>query len=98
MKQTFKQFFETHQSGSSGGQIGLSTHRVPADVEAGMISEKEFIAKVISSVKDVYKSRQSELSLDDVNRVRDIASKQYDNSQSVQTAVNIALRSLNRSL
>lgn len=98
MKPTFKQFLETHQSGSSGGQIGISTHRIPADSEAGLVSEKEFIAKVMGNVKDVYASRQQELELDEIDRIRAVAKEQYDNSQSVQTAVNIALRSLNRSL
>jgi len=82
---------EAFQSAGSGGTgIDLTTGSRGADVEAGLISKDAFIGQVLGEL------RKQDWWLKDRNdnTVRKIAARYYDNSQSVQSAVNAVLQKI----
>ena len=81
---------ETHQSGAHGGGMDLTVGSKGADSEAGLISKDAFIGQVLGEL------RKQDWWLKDRNdnTVRKIAARYYDNSQSVQSAVNAVLQKI----
>lgn len=82
---------ETHQSGSSGAQAGLTTRVAASDPTVGTESEGKYLAGVIGEVRNQLKNRGVELTQQHIETIREIAQRERSNSQSVQKAVNVVL-------